>query len=159
MTREVQIQMRLNGRGVRATVEPRTTLADFLRRACGVTGVRLGCEQGACGSCTVELDGATARSCLTLAATAEGAEVTTVEGVAPVGELTTLQQKLWEHHGLQCGFCTSGIIMVMREFLRDHPEPTEDEVREALSGNICRCTGYQNIVDAVIDAAKSERDV
>ncbi|HEY9315162.1 (2Fe-2S)-binding protein [Williamsia sp.] len=146
----INIGLNLNGRRLQADVDPRRSLADFLRRDCGTAGVRLGCEHGACGSCTVEMDGVTARSCLTLAATADGSEITTVEGVAEVGSMSELQQQLWEHHGLQCGFCTSGIIMVIREFLRDNPTPDEVQVREALSSNICRCTGYQNIVDAVL---------
>ncbi|NDK88163.1 (2Fe-2S)-binding protein [Gordonia desulfuricans] len=154
----IDIGPEVNGHNVVERIDPRMTLADFLRQRCGLASVRTGCEQGACGSCTVELDGVTARSCLTLAATADGSTITTVEGIAPTGELTALQYQLWRHHGLQCGFCTSGIIMVMREFLRENPEPTEQQVREALSGNICRCTGYQNIVDAVLDAARVERD-
>lgn len=154
----IDIGTKVNGRNVKESIEPRMTLADFLRQRCGVASVRTGCEQGACGTCTVELDGMTARSCLTLAATADGSDVTTVEGISPIGELTPLQEQLWRHHGLQCGFCTSGIIMVMREFLRENPDPTHQEVREALSGNICRCTGYQNIVDSVLAAVQVERE-
>lgn len=153
-----EITMSVNGRTHAGHVEPRRTLADFLRKNCGIAGVRLGCEHGVCGACTVEVDGATARSCLQLAVRADGAQITTVEGVAPAGTLSALQQELWDKHGTQCGFCTSGVIMTMREFLAQNPDPSELEVREALSGNICRCTGYQNIVAAVLAAAVRMRE-
>ena len=121
----------------------------------GLTGTHLGCEHGVCGACTILIDGKSARGCLTLAVQANGKSVDTVEGLAPSDtELNTLQEAFWEHHGLQCGFCTPGILMTLTEFLRDTPDPTEAEIREALSGNICRCTGYQGIVDAAMDAAK-----
>lgn len=152
-----EITMKVNGRTVAGHVEPRKTLADFLRKDCGLTGVRLGCEHGVCGACTVDIDGATGRSCLALAVSADKADITTVEGLAEDGEFHPLQQAFWDKHALQCGFCTSGILMTMREFLAANPDPTEEEIREALSGNICRCTGYHFIVDAVIQAAAELR--
>jgi carbon-monoxide dehydrogenase small subunit len=134
-------------------------LADFLRHKLGLTGTHLGCEHGVCGACTVLLDGHSVRGCLTLAVQADGKLVETVEGLAPSStELNTLQQAFWDNHGLQCGFCTPGILMTLTEFLQDNPDPNEVEVREALSGNICRCTGYQGIVDAALEAAANLRD-
>ena len=130
------------------------TLADFLRHELRLTGTHVGCEHGVCGACTVLVDGRSARSCLMLAVQANGREVTTIEGVAPSPtELHPLQQALREHHGLQCGFCTPGVVMTLLEFLKDCPNPTEEEVRIAISGNLCRCTGYQGIVDAVLAVA------
>ena len=130
------------------------TLADFLRQELRLTGTHVGCEHGVCGACTVLVDGRSARSCLMLAVQANGREVTTIEGVAPSPtELHPLQQALREHHGLQCGFCTPGVVMTLLEFLKDCPNPTEEEVRIAISGNLCRCTGYQGIVDAVLAVA------
>ena len=151
---KLDISMTVNGRVLEGRVEPRVSLADFLRRDGGMTGVRVGCEEGACGACTVSLDGATARSCLTLAVSADGSEVLTVEGLANGLELHPLQRALHEHHGTQCGFCTSGVLMTMRELLQEIPHPTEEEVRERLGANLCRCTGYQFIVDAVLAAAE-----
>ena len=148
-----EISMQVNGYSYTGHVEPRRTLADFLRKDCGLAGVRLGCEHGVCGACTIEVNGRTARSCLQFAVRVDGAAVTTVEGMADGDRLHPLQQALWDLHGVQCGFCTSGIVMTMTEFLRDRPDPTEAEVREALSGNLCRCTGYHNIVRAVLRAA------
>ena len=140
------------------TVETRLTLADFLRHEIGLTGTHLGCEHGVCGACTVLLEGRTARSCLMLAVQADGANILTVEGIAPnETELHPLQQAFQDNHGLQCGFCTPGMLTTLIEFLRDNPDPTEAEVREAISGNLCRCTGYQGIVDAALDAAKRMR--
>ena len=140
------------------TVETRLTLADFLRHEIGLTGTHLGCEHGVCGACTVLLEGRTARSCLMLAVQADGANVLTVEGIAPnETELHPLQQAFQDNHGLQCGFCTPGMLTTLIEFLGDNPDPTETEVREAISGNLCRCTGYQGIVDAALDAAKRMR--
>jgi carbon-monoxide dehydrogenase small subunit len=134
-------------------------LADFLRHKLGLTGTHLGCEHGVCGACTVLLDGDSVRGCLTLAVQADGKSVETVEGLAPSStELNTLQQAFWDNHGLQCGFCTPGILMTLTEFLQDNPNPSEVEVREALSGNICRCTGYQGIVDAALEAAANLRN-
>ncbi|MBB5958287.1 carbon-monoxide dehydrogenase small subunit [Saccharothrix tamanrassetensis] len=143
----------VNGREVRADCEPRRTLADFLRHDLGLTGVHVGCEQGACGSCTVLLDGATARSCCLLAVQVDGATVTTVEGLADNGVLGPLQEAFRSHHALQCGFCTPGMLATATELLRDNPRPTEAQIRTALSGHLCRCTGYQHIVDAVKAAA------
>jgi len=147
------IMLTLNGRVVDGAVEPRQTLADFLRHDCGTTGVRVGCEQGACGACTVVVDGATARSCLMFAVSVDGAEIETVESMGVVGDLHPLQQAFIDHHAFQCGYCTSGMLLTMREFLSRNPEPTAEEVRQALVGSVCRCTGYQFIVDAVLDAA------
>jgi carbon-monoxide dehydrogenase small subunit len=139
----------VNGRAVSREVEPRLLLSDFLRHDLGLTGTHVGCEHGVCGACTVLLDGRAVRSCLTFAVQAEGAAVTTVEGLTPSEGLSPLQEAFREAHGLQCGFCTPGFLTTLTEFLRDHPAPNEAEIREALSGNICRCTGYQNIVKAV----------
>jgi carbon-monoxide dehydrogenase small subunit len=152
---ERPIQLSVNGIPVESIVEPRLTLADFLRERCGLTGTHLGCEHGSCGACTVLLDGAAVRSCLVFAVQAEGAEVSTVEGVASAdGELSTVQAALRDCHGLQCGFCTPGFVMSITALLRDNPHPTDEEIREGLSGNFCRCTGYQGIVNAVHQAAE-----
>ncbi len=140
----------VNGIQYERDVEPRLLLSDFLRQDLGLTGTHVGCEHGVCGACTILLDGEPVRSCLLLAVQADGAEVTTVEGLAPgADELHPLQSAFREAHGLQCGFCTPGILMTMVAFLRDHPTPDEAEIRDALGGHLCRCTGYQNIVDAV----------
>jgi carbon-monoxide dehydrogenase small subunit len=149
------ITVTVNGNARRLAVEARRSLADVLRRDLRMTGTHTGCEQGVCGSCTVRLDGATVRSCLTLAVQADGAEVATIEGVAP--DATTLhpiQEAFWAQQGLQCGFCTPGMVLRAQELLEENPHPTRDEVREAISSNLCRCTGYQFIVDAVMDAAE-----
>jgi carbon-monoxide dehydrogenase small subunit len=152
---ERPIQLSVNGIPVESIVEPRLTLADFLRERCGLTGTHLGCEHGSCGACTVLLDGAAVRSCLLFAVQAEGAEISTVEGVASAdGELSTVQAALRDCHGLQCGFCTPGFVMSITALLRDNPHPTDEEIREGLSGNFCRCTGYQGIVNAVHQAAE-----
>jgi aerobic carbon-monoxide dehydrogenase small subunit len=152
---ELPIQMAVNGQTRRGLVEPRVTLADFLRENCGLTGTHLGCEHGACGACTVLLDGQAVRSCLIFAVQADGQEVTTVEGIAGKdGELSPVQSAMRECHGLQCGFCTPGFVMSITALLRDNPKPTDDEIREGLSGNFCRCTGYQGIVNAVHRAAE-----
>jgi carbon-monoxide dehydrogenase small subunit len=135
------------------TVEPRLTLADFLREELRLTGTHLGCEHGVCGACTVLVEGRTARSCLMLAVQANGKEVRTVEGLAPAGELNPLQAAFWDKHGLQCGYCTPGVLMTLTELLAINPSPSEAEVRDALSGHLCRCTGYQNIVAAALEAA------
>ena len=133
----------------------RVTLADFMRHQLGLTGTHLGCEHGVCGACTILLDGHSARSCLMLAVQADGHEILTVEGIAPsADELHPLQEAFRDNHGLQCGFCTPGILTTLIELLRDNPDPTEQEVRIGISGNLCRCTGYQNIVIAALDAAK-----
>jgi carbon-monoxide dehydrogenase small subunit len=151
------ITVTVNGRPVAARVDCRRVLSDFLRKDCSLTGVRVGCEHGVCGACTVVLDGRTARSCCLLAVQADGAEVDTVEGMAERGRLHPLQEAFWRNHGLQCGFCTPGILMVARELLRDNPDPSDREIREALAGTICRCTGYQFIVDAIKEAAQMLR--
>jgi len=146
----VPVAMTVNGRRRQALVEPRKTLADFLREDCALTGTHLGCEHGVCGACTVLLDGDAVRACLLFAVQAEGGEVTTVEGMAPAeGGLSPVQEAFREAHGLQCGCCTPGFVVSVTAFLRDNPKPTDDEIREGLSGNLCRCTGYQGIVNAV----------
>jgi len=149
----VEITLSVNGQTQTGVCEPRRTLADFLRRSCGLTGTHLGCEHGVCGACTVLVDGVSVRSCLMLAVQARGSEVTTVEGLGGGGELSAIQTAFWDNHGLQCGFCTPGILMTVSEFLAENPDPTDDEIRSRLSGNLCRCTGYHFIVDAVRDAA------
>ncbi|MFJ9173975.1 (2Fe-2S)-binding protein [Streptomyces sp. NPDC102360] len=154
-TSTIDIHVRVNGTGRQATVPPRLTLADFLRVNCGLTGTHLGCEHGVCGACTVLLDGEAVRACLVFAVQADGTEVTTVEGIAgPDGQLSTVQTAFREHHGLQCGFCTPGFVVSVTAFLAENPKPTDDEIREALTGNLCRCTGYQGIVNAVRAAAE-----
>jgi len=144
----------VNGIERHATVETRKTLADFLREDCALTGTHLGCEHGVCGACTVILDGDAVRSCLLFAVQADGATITTVEGLAPPGELSLIQEAFRAEHGLQCGFCTPGFIVSVHAYLADHPQPTRDEILGALSGNLCRCTGYQGIVRAVERAAR-----
>jgi carbon-monoxide dehydrogenase small subunit len=152
------IAVTVNGQRREAEVETRRTLADFLRQSLGLTGTHLGCEHGVCGACTVLLDGRSVRACLMLAVQANGHEITTVEGIAPGRtKLHPLQEAFRDHHGLQCGFCTPGMLTTLLEFLREHPDPTEDEVRIAISGNLCRCTGYQGIVAAALDAARRMR--
>jgi carbon-monoxide dehydrogenase small subunit len=147
------ISVSVNGASHSRVVETRRTLADFIRLDLGLTGTHLGCEHGVCGACTVRVSGEAVRSCLMLAVQANGKQVMTVEGLARDGQLNPLQQAFWERHGLQCGFCTPGVLMTLSEFLEENPNPSEAEIREALSGNICRCTGYQAIVDATLDAA------
>ena len=155
---DVPMQVTVNGRKRAATVEPRQTLADFLREDCQLTGTHLGCEHGVCGACTVLVNGAAVRSCLMFAVQADGAEVTTIEGIGtPDGELSTLQSAFRDCHGLQCGFCTPGFITSMTAFLRDNANPTDEEIRVGLSGTLCRCTGYQGIVAAVQQAANAYR--
>jgi len=151
---DISIQVTVNSRLRRATVEPRLTLADFLRERCQLTGTHLGCEHGVCGACTVLLDGQAVRSCLVFAVQAEGCEITTVEGIAgPDGALSAVQEAFRENHGLQCGFCTPGFLTSVTAFLRDNPDPADEEILDALSGNLCRCTGYQGILKAVRAAA------
>ncbi|HEX9178557.1 (2Fe-2S)-binding protein [Mycobacterium sp.] len=153
---ERPVRVSVNGHDTEAIVEPRVTLADFLRERCGLTGTHLGCEHGVCGACTVLLDGAAVRSCLIFAVQVDGMEVTTVEGIASRdGELSPVQSAMRECHGLQCGFCTPGFVMSITALLHDNPHPTEEEIREGLSGNFCRCTGYQSIVNAVHRAAEA----
>jgi carbon-monoxide dehydrogenase small subunit len=152
------IAVTVNGTRREATVPVRLTLADFLRHQLGLTGTHLGCEHGVCGACTILLDGLSARSCLMLAVQADGHDILTVEGIAPDADtLHPLQQAFHEHHGLQCGFCTPGLLTTLIELLRDNPNPTEEDIRIGISGNLCRCTGYQNIVTAALDAAKRMR--
>jgi aerobic-type carbon monoxide dehydrogenase small subunit (CoxS/CutS family) len=151
------IELSVNGKAYRRGVEARMLLSDFLRHELQLAGTHVGCEHGVCGACTVLLDGLPVRSCLMLAVQANGHELTTIEGLAAGEELHPIQQAMHEHHGLQCGYCTPGILMTMRAFLDENPTPSEEEVREALSGNLCRCTGYQNIVDAMLAAAQAMR--
>ncbi|MEA3104483.1 (2Fe-2S)-binding protein [Caballeronia mineralivorans] len=148
------ICLSVNGARYDVTCEPRKLLSDAIREDCRLTGTHVGCEHGVCGACTVLIDGRPTRACLTYAVQAEGAQVTTIEAVAKDGLLSPLQQALHECHGLQCGFCTPGIVMTFEAYLRDNPRPTEAQVRDVLSGNMCRCTGYQNIVRAVLLAAQ-----
>jgi aerobic carbon-monoxide dehydrogenase small subunit len=155
---EVTVRLTLNGLQRQATLEPRLTLADFLREHCRLTGTHLGCEHGVCGACTVLVDGAAVRSCLMFAVQADGAEVTTIEGIAsPDGELSPVQAAFRDCHALQCGFCTPGFVMSVTAFLRDNPHPQDEEIRHALSGNLCRCTGYQGIVTAVRELSGTDR--
>jgi 2-furoyl-CoA dehydrogenase 2Fe-2S iron sulfur subunit len=154
----VDVELTVNGRLVRETVEPRLLLSDFLRHRLGLTGTHVGCEHGVCGACTVRLDGAAVRSCLLLAVQAEGAQIDTVEGLAGRGPLTPLQESFRQHHALQCGFCTPGILMAVVDFLGDRPDPSRDQVVDLLSGHLCRCTGYTPIVDAVMDFAGRSRE-
>jgi len=156
---DVSVSITVNGVAREAEVEPRRTLADFLRDDCRLTGTHLGCEHGVCGACTVLLDGRAVRSCLVFAVQADTAEVTTVEGLANGDELTPVQRAFRDEHGLQCGFCTPGFVVSATAFLAEHPEPTDDEIREGLSGNLCRCTGYQGIIQAVRRAAGREAAV
>jgi 2-furoyl-CoA dehydrogenase 2Fe-2S iron sulfur subunit len=151
---KVRISLTLNGRKLSAETESRTLLSDFLRHSLGATGTHVGCEHGVCGCCTVQIDGTAVRSCLTLAMQAEGREVKTVESLAGEnGKLNTLQQAFQNHHALQCGFCTPGILMSFSDFLARNPKPTEAELRDVLSGHICRCTGYAGIMAALKEAA------
>ena len=149
MDNERNIEVTVNGRSRSASVPARRRLSEFIRDDLGLTGTHVGCEHGVCGTCTVQLDGETVRSCLMFAVQADGAEITTVEGLAADGALHPIQEAFWQEHGLQCGFCTTGILMTVHEFLSEHRGPSEEEIRHALSGNLCRCTGYQNIVKAV----------
>ena len=149
------ISVIVNGQKFDRTVEVRLTLADFLREELDLTGTHLGCEHGVCGACTIIFDGQAIRSCLMLAVQANGAEITTVEGLSSDGQLNSLQSAFRENHALQCGFCTPGMLITATAFLKDNPHPTEEQAREAISGNICRCTGYVSIVNAVIQAGRS----
>jgi aerobic-type carbon monoxide dehydrogenase small subunit (CoxS/CutS family) len=152
------VELSVNGTTYRRVADSRTLLSDFLRHELRLAGTHVGCEHGVCGACTILLDGVAIRSCLMLAVQANGHELSTIEGLAgKANALNPIQQAMHEHHGLQCGYCTPGILMTMTAFLKENPSPSEDEVREALSGNICRCTGYQNIVDAMMAAAEALR--
>ncbi len=154
---EQPVTVTVNGERHRHTVEPRKTLADFLREDCALTGTHLGCEHGVCGACTVIVDGDAVRACLMFAVQAEGADITTVEGLTPDGGLSPVQEAFREEHGLQCGFCTPGFVVSVHAFLAQHPTPSREEIVEALSGNLCRCTGYQGIIRAVERAAQTMR--
>jgi carbon-monoxide dehydrogenase small subunit len=152
------ITVTVNGRQYRTEVQPRTLLVDFLRDELGLTGTHIGCEHGVCGTCTVLLNGASVLSCITFAVQADGAEVSTVEGLASGPELHPLQDEFWEKQGLQCGYCTPGMLMRASEILAANPDPTPEQVREGIASNLCRCTGYQFIVEAVVAAAARMRD-
>jgi carbon-monoxide dehydrogenase small subunit len=148
-----RIRLTVNGRPHEREVEPRTTLADFLREDLDLTGTHVGCEHGVCGACTVLLDGEPVRSCLLFAIQLDGARLTTVEGLADGERLHPLQQAFWDHHGLQCGFCTPGILLTAMAFLEENPQPSDSDIREAIAGNLCRCTGYHFVVEAIRAAA------
>jgi carbon-monoxide dehydrogenase small subunit len=150
---KLAVTISVNGRAIQREVEPRLLLVHFLRDVAGLTGTKVGCDTSQCGSCTVLLDGVAVKSCTCRAVQADGASVTTVEGLAPAGELDMLQQAFWDKHGLQCGFCTPGMMLAGHELLRTNPSPNGEQIRHALEGNLCRCTGYQNIVKAVAHAA------
>lgn len=158
MTDRMTISLTVNGKDISHEVPVRMTLADFLRHELELTGTHLGCEHGVCGACTILMNGRTARSCLTLAVQADGQSIDTIEGMADGDDLSPLQQAFIDQHGLQCGFCTPGMLATITELLNTIPDPTEQEVREWLSGNACRCTGYQGIVDAALAAAKTLRE-
>ncbi|HET8821492.1 MAG TPA: (2Fe-2S)-binding protein [Thermoleophilaceae bacterium] len=153
----MRVSVEINGRAYEGDVEPRTLLSDFVRHQAGLTGTKVGCEQGVCGACTAQLDGEPVRSCLMLAVQANGRTLRTVEGLSANGELHPLQRAFNEAHALQCGFCTPGFLMSMEAFLREHPEASDEELREALAGNLCRCTGYLGIIEAVEHAARELR--
>jgi aerobic carbon-monoxide dehydrogenase small subunit len=156
MADRVPITVTVNGQVHAGSVEPRQLLVHFLRDSLGLTGTHVGCDTSNCGACTVHLDGDAVKSCTVLAVQADGAEVTTIEGLAPDGGLHPLQTGFWEKHGLQCGFCTPGMIMAAADLLKRNPNPSEEEIRHGLEGNLCRCTGYQNIVEAVKAAAAQQ---
>jgi aerobic carbon-monoxide dehydrogenase small subunit len=148
-----RVSVTVNGVAREAEVEPRTLLVYFLRESLGLTGTNVGCDTSSCGSCTVLLDGESVKSCTLLAVQAEGREVTTIEGIADDGQMHPIQDAFHRNHGLQCGYCTPGMIMAAASFLQENPTPTDEQVRESLEGNLCRCTGYQNIVKSILDAA------
>jgi carbon-monoxide dehydrogenase small subunit len=147
----------VNGKAQEKEVDPRLLLVHFLRDDLGLTGTKIGCDTSQCGACVVKMDGKTVKSCTCLAVQADGSEITTIEGVAQNGELDPVQEAFWEKHGLQCGYCTAGMIITAMELIEKNPDPSEEQVREGLKGNICRCTGYQNIVRAVLAAAEAKR--
>ncbi|MDA5108048.1 (2Fe-2S)-binding protein [Brevibacillus thermoruber] len=155
---KVLVRVRINGKLYAEEVEPRRLLSDFLREDCGLTGTHVGCEHGVCGACTVRVNGAAVRSCLMFAVQAADAEITTVEGLSLDGSRHPLQDALSECHGLQCGFCTPGILMSAAEFLEEHQDPTTEQIQEMLSGHLCRCTGYKGIVEAIAKVAKEQKD-
>ena len=151
----VPVEITINGKACAGEVEERQLLVHFIRENAGLTGTKVGCDTSQCGTCTVQLDGVSAKSCTVLTVQASGSSVTTIEGISDGVDLHPLQEAFWNNHGLQCGFCTPGMIMAANELLRNNPSPTREEIRHGLEGNICRCTGYQNIVSAVEDAAKA----
>jgi len=153
----LNIQVSVNGKTQEKEVDPRLLLVHFLRDDLGLTGTKIGCDTSQCGACVVKMDGKTVKSCTCLAVQADGSEITTIEGVAQNGELDPVQEAFWEKHGLQCGYCTAGMIITAMELIEKNPDPSEEQVREGLKGNICRCTGYQNIVRAVLAAAEAKR--
>ena len=155
MSDKQEVSLKVNGENYHREIEPRTLLSDFIRHDLALTGTHVGCEHGICGSCTILVDGLPVRSCLMFAVQAEGKAIETVESLATDGQLSVLQNAFWENQGLQCGFCTSGILMSMKAFLEENPTPSREDIREALSGNLCRCTGYHDIVDSVAAAAES----
>ena len=151
---KMSIKVRVNGVDSESVVEPRLLLSDYLRQHLGLTGVHVGCEHGVCGACTILMDGTPVRSCLTFAVQAQGVELTTIEGLAAVGEMHAVQKAFQKNHGLQCGFCTPGMVLTVVDLLRREPNPTEQSAREGISGNLCRCTGYDGIVAATLEAAQ-----
>ena len=153
----MNIQVTVNGKTHDKEVEPRLLLVHFLRDDLGLTGTKIGCDTSQCGACVVKMDGKTVKSCTCLAVQANGSEITTIEGVAQDGELDPVQEAFWEKHGLQCGYCTAGMIITAMELIEKNPDPSDEQVREGLKGNICRCTGYQNIVKSVLAAAEAKR--
>lgn len=153
----VDITVKVNGKLRKASVAPRLLLSDFIRQNLNLPGTHIGCEHGVCGTCTILVDGAPARSCLMFAVQVDGSEITTVESLGKVNALHPIQQAFWEEHGLQCGFCTPGMLMVAYDLLQRNPNPTEEEVREVVSDNLCRCTGYQNIINSILKAAATMR--
>lgn len=154
----INITLKVNGKPRKATVPPRLLLSDFIRQNLNLPGTHVGCEHGVCGCCTVIVDGAPARSCLMFAVQADGSEITTVESLGRVDSLHPIQQAFWEEHGLQCGFCTPGMLILAYDLLQRNPNPTEEEVRDVVSDNLCRCTGYQNIINSILKAAGKMRD-
>ncbi len=154
---KLSVTMSVNGRAQTHEIEPRLLLVHFLRDAAGLTGTKIGCDTSQCGACTVLLDGVAIKSCTTLAAQADGCSITTIEGLAQNGQLTALQEAFWAKHGLQCGFCTPGMVFAAREVLRSNPNPSVEQIRHGLEGNMCRCTGYQNIVRTIEAAAADPR--
>ena len=151
----IPIKLTVNGRSRESDVEPRTLLVQYLREELGLTGTKIGCDTSQCGACVVMMNGSTVKSCTCLAVQADGAEITTIEGLAEQGTLHAVQEAFWDKHGLQCGFCTAGMIMTVVEMLKRNPHPTAEEVRNGLEGNLCRCTGYHNIVQAALAAAEA----
>ena len=152
------VKMTLNGQPIEADIEPRLLLVHFIREVANLTGTHIGCDTTSCGACTVQINGVPSKSCTLFAVQLDGAEIRTVEGMEQNGALHPLQEGFFEEHGLQCGFCTPGMLMTAEAFLREHPAPTDDEIRQAIAGNLCRCTGYVNIVKAIQHAAKHIRD-